>query len=136
MSDASAEVLDLRAQLLEARRRLDGGTRRLSAEQQALTDREAQLDAAHAENCKRRTAMSEMSVELERRRARAYRAEALVAERIGDLEAVERQYRMMEGPYRILIYTPEVYEAVCAIRQRDMARARVPPDEIAAGATA
>jgi len=77
-------------QLLELQQRLDGATRRLLGEQQALADHREQLDAARAENDKRRTAMTEMSAELERRRGRAYRAESLAVQRAGELEASER----------------------------------------------
>ena len=80
-AEASGQQADeLRSQLLEAQRRLDDLTRELAAERGISTDRATQLDAAQAENTKRRIAMTEMSAELERRRARAHRAEALVAE--------------------------------------------------------
>jgi hypothetical protein len=61
-----------------------------TAERQTRADYEARLAAAQVENSRRRTAMTEMSAELERRRARAHRAEA----RVGDLE---RQWHVCQA---------------------------------------
>jgi chromosome segregation ATPase len=124
VNDSGGELSELRAQLLDLRRSLDAATRRLVAAEESLATREKELDVAQAENCKRRTAMTEMSAELERRRARAYRAEALVADlqqRIVKLEARERADRLADR-YRIRFSTPEVYEALRAVRQRERLR--------------
>jgi chromosome segregation ATPase len=121
---SESEVPELHTQLLDLRRRLDGTIRRLVAAEESLAAREQQLDAATAENRKRRTAMTEMSAELERRRARAYQAEARIADlerHIVELEGRERAYRHADR-YRIVFYTPEVYEAVRAVQQRNILR--------------
>ena len=146
-AESAAEIARLREDILDGQRQREAvmeqvaaaeeslreRTALLSAAQGSLAETSARLEVAASENRKRQVAMSEMSMELERRRARAFRAEQTVAElrgRLDELESVERAHQALSEKLPLVTGERDALLRALEVAQEDQARADIALQEV------